>query len=284
MSASSLSAAKQVKCISSFSEAEILSGITNLNNGDQKTFEKLTKQLLKHLETVDTSKVSLPKKKKAAPTIKELLQEVLNTIHNALSEYEESDQIDEIELDFTIGVKYDELSFDAICIQHEKLKRNSNNVDLVRLLLFSEKGRMYDTLHRSVETWNNFCKNQKICKTTATRYIHFYELVNVYPRLIICKINFETMMRLTKELLKHIEEDCDLKARLQLPLRTTFIRADIKIEPEMLPQGGSLPVQQLAKGVEWNGGWEHSDIIIERKEHVVSSLSDDELIQELLDL
>jgi hypothetical protein len=64
MSASSLSAAQRIKCISSFSEAEILIAITNLKNEDQKACEKLTKQLIQNLEAANIPKVSLPKKRR----------------------------------------------------------------------------------------------------------------------------------------------------------------------------------------------------------------------------
>jgi hypothetical protein len=140
---------------------------------------------------------------------------------------------------------------------------------------------MYDYLKTSAKhgTWKYICRQLGLCPPTANRYIDFYLLTRAYPRLLICRINFEAIMHLHNELTNHIDKDSDLATRLRVPLRTTHIQANIEIDPETLPQGEPSAIRQLSKNVDWNGGWEIRDGIIEKKQDVMdesfSSRSDD---------
>jgi hypothetical protein len=142
---------------------------------------------------------------------------------------------------------------------------------------------MYDTLKDSARhgTWKDICRQLGICESTVSRYIEFYLLIHAYPRLLICHITFETIMYLYKGLMKHIDNDNDLAARLGAPLRTTYIKANIEIDPETLPRDGPHPIRELPNNVDWNGGWEIGDDIIEKKQDAIDESSSNHSNEEI---
>jgi hypothetical protein len=134
---------------------------------------------------------------------------------------------------------------------------------------------MYDYLKTSAKhgTWKYICRQLGLCPLTANRYIDFYLLTSAYPRLLICRINFEAIMRLHNRLTSHIDNDSDLATRLRAPLRTTSIKANVELDPETFPQGEPSAIQQQPKNVDWNGGWEIRDGIIEKKQDAMDESS-----------
>jgi hypothetical protein len=130
---SSLSAAKNIKCLAGFTEAEILTGILQMEQDDQTTISKVTQKLIQNMKTIDTTKVSVGKKRKLIASPEEMLPEVLIRINKALDEYERSDKIDKIVIDFEVGVNYDEKSLEEIHLLHQNLIRNTLAVDSIKL-------------------------------------------------------------------------------------------------------------------------------------------------------
>ena len=98
----------------------------------------------------------------------------------------------------------------------------------VQLLTYWERGFMYDQLkYRYRGDWINICRNElNVCSQTANRYISFYELVGVYPRLIICDLPFETIMYCKTDIVDELERDMDLGMRFKAPLREINIQAN----------------------------------------------------------
>jgi hypothetical protein len=86
------------------------------------------------MKTIDTTKVSVGKKRKLIVTPEEMLSEVLIKIERALNEYE-SAEIDKIDIDLEVGVNYAEKSWEELRHLHEKLTRNMNGVDYIKLLI-----------------------------------------------------------------------------------------------------------------------------------------------------
>jgi flagellar hook-basal body complex protein FliE len=133
---SALSAAKNIKCIAGFTESEILSGISQMKDEEQTTISKVTQQLIQRMKKIDTTKVSAKKKRKLDATPEEMLFEVLIKMNKALDEYDRSDKIDRIAIDFKVGVSYDGKSLKEICLVHQNLMSNTFKVDHIRLLIF----------------------------------------------------------------------------------------------------------------------------------------------------
>jgi len=68
-----------------------------------------------------------------------------------------------------------------------------------------------------------------ICSRTANKYIPFYELLVVYPRIIICDIAFETIMYCKENIVEELRGDYELRIRFQVPLRDIQIYVDMEI-------------------------------------------------------
>ena len=75
------------------------------------------------------------------------------------------------------------------------------------------------------------CRDElKICSQTANRYISFYELVGVYPRIVICDLTFDTIMYCKMAIIDELEKDEDLGVHFRTPLHEVSIQASMNIE------------------------------------------------------
>ena len=64
---------------------------------------------------------------------------------------------------------------------------------MIQLLSYLERGSMYSQLKKLDQgQWMAICKNElNVCSRTVNRYVGFYELAAVYPRIIVCDIAFD---------------------------------------------------------------------------------------------
>ena len=129
-----------------------------------------------------------------------------------------------------------------------------------------ERGRLYAYLKNNKQQFGAFsqvCSALGLSRQTAYRYIDLYRIVNAFPRLMVCDVPFETIVKLGKRLLEHMNGDLDLAARLSAPLRTTHIRADGAVfSAGKLPGGGVItPAELLTQGYTWDAGWQLSDLL-----------------------
>ena len=92
---SSLTAAKYLKHLTRFSESEIMEGVGKFSQKEQETIEKLAKRLSGNLETVDTTKLKRPAKKRKRATDEEIFVQMLAGIEYSLCLYESEDHVDE---------------------------------------------------------------------------------------------------------------------------------------------------------------------------------------------
>jgi len=87
----------------------------------------------------------------------------------------------------------------------------------------------------------NVYREANICSRTANRYIQLYELIAVYPRVVICDIAFETIMYCKDDIIKELASDPELGIRFKVPLR------DIKIYVDMDIDGGNCHALRMMK-------------------------------------
>ena len=277
---SSLTSAKHLKCLASYTESEILAGVSLMSEDDREAIHGISQRLVNSLESVDRTRIKVIRIKRKRATNQELLVEVLLKINQNLASYEKSDKVDKWIIHFEVGVLYESLSIDDIINVHRSLIKSSLHVEQTRLLIYAERGRLYDNLKFSDKwsrKWKALCKDLDICSYTAKRYIDFYRITNAFPRLLICDVNFETIMLLYSELSNYLnaQENQQLKIRLQQPLRNTIINSDMVIAAEKLPHGGDPPTRSLSQDADWNAAWELSDIIIKKPDTDSNSHDDD---------
>ena len=284
MACSSLNSAKYLKILSRYGEAELLSGLTLLKDDDQSQLAVITQKLHKAMGEIDSASISSkPKtKKRKIVTKQDLLEELLKKAEVALTQYEQTHcKKDVWRIDFEVGVDYSNLDFEDILNKHKKLIQSSLHAEQIKLLIYSERGRLYENLKFSEKwrkQWRSLCKELDVCHVTANRYIDYFRITNAYPRIMICNIKFETTMHLFSELEVHLskKENYDLRSRLAQPLRTTSIKSKMTVLPDKLPNGGPQPTRLLSESSEWNAGWEVSDDIISRNDNTTESSSDEE--------
>jgi len=272
MASKSLQSAKRIKVVASYSEAEILSVLSELKVEDQAALQKISAEVLTRLKNVDTTKVEKPKSKKKLPVVtkEQKLSTAIAKITQALEKYESSAVRREVwKIKFSVGVNYEEHSECEIKTFHKELVSSSSYADGVKLLSFAERGRLYDFLKFSeerVSSWQEYCIDFGICSKTANRYIDFSRIVKAYPRLLICGLSFETIMSLYHLLYQYLRVTPNLGDRLAEPLRTTTIDSQMIITSKKLPCGGQPPETLLAENADWGPGWNIVDEITESQE------------------
>ena len=115
-----------------------------------------------------------------------------------------------------------------------RLKRADQAARKISLLSYMERGWMYTQLKERIPTdgqsWMDICKELGVCSRTVNRYILFYEISSVYPRIIICNIAFETLMYCKDEIANELYNNWGLGVRFRVPLRNVEIRGNIQFD------------------------------------------------------
>jgi len=137
----------------------------------------------------------------------------------------------------------------------------------VQLLTYLERGSLYRYIKKTAYpgNWINFCTQELgVALQTVNKYIQFFELVGTYPRIIICKIPFKTIMFCRNEVTDMLRIDNNLALRFAAPLPEIQITGNIFFEQECLPTNDSMAtVGRKPHGDEWNAGWQISDEILD---------------------
>lgn len=98
-------------------------------------------------------------------------------------------------------------------------------------------------------------------RRTAERYIDLYNLLYYYPRLAVCKLSMEAILRFKEMLLQEIAIDYNLAARLAEPLFATQIQLNVNITEEQAATAGH--VELLTEKSKLQGGWNTEDTIVD---------------------
>jgi hypothetical protein len=261
----SLKLAQRFKVIGAYTEAQILSVTANLSAEEKTSAEETTKQIMKRLRNVDTSSMEQPKTKKLRKiTAVQKLGSIIGRIENALGKYESSADVDNWKIKFRVGVKYERLRTTARLITfHRQLLKSAVHSEQVKLLISSERGRLYDYVKYADDyagRWEDLCKELGVCCRSADRYIDFSRIVSGLPRLIICNLSFETIVGSYKELHDYLNENDSLRDRLAQPLKEIRIQQVSVFTADGLPTGdSSCPTELLSADADWSAAWQITD-------------------------
>jgi len=192
---------------------------------------------------------------------------LLDKIDAALTAYEEDDSIDKWSIEFAYGIDYKNITRQTELIAfHKTLDAAALSCRKMGLLIKYEKGRLYhETIYQS-DVWGTMsiaCRALSVCKKTIQRYIHFYEIVNCFPRILITGLPFDTILHYFKKLSFQFHTYKNLHTRLQVALKeTNIVAADITIFPPDSPSSPKTPptIPNL-NAREWMPGWEERDIL-----------------------
>jgi len=127
-----------------------------------------------------------------------------------------------------------------------------------------ERGWMYVQLKARItadESWMDICKELGVCSRTANRYITLFDMSSMYPRIIICDINFETLMYCKDEITSALYNNWELGVRFRVPLRNVEIRGNIQFDGEAFPRHDTDDEEDVSADAEndWNAGWDIVD-------------------------
>ena len=255
---------KILKNIGRYSEAEISDAVHGTLDAQSKA------NLKQHIKQINdrlhgTPSVDVPRKQK---TKKKVTKEqkfiiLISKIRTNLQTYCASAALDSWNVDFTINVDYLAQTLAAIVAHHQQLVNSTSNLNKTHLLISFERGRMYEMLKYSAHTfgdWKTIAPQLQICSTTANRYIDFYRLIKVYPRLLVCNMSFSTLMSSAKQVLDYLQIDTDLAAQLRFQLRATRIAG--RQFANCIPIGGDIP-ELMTAHLDWSAGWNLGDELIE---------------------
>jgi len=153
--ASSLNSAKYLKYLSKYGESEIIIGLNSLSTDEQKALLDISGKLYKSVSQIESVAFESKSKVKKLKTIskKDLCKEVMMKIEGRLSDYEGSNKVDKWIIDFEVGLNYDSLSLEQIIQKHCKFLQSCLHVGEIQLLMYSERGRLYNNLKYS-DQWS----------------------------------------------------------------------------------------------------------------------------------
>ena len=171
------------------------------------------------------------------------------------------------DIGFAVGEHYGNKTFEQLRIIHDKLINAGASAEKLRLLNFVERGRLYDFLKNSYGRhgeWSDVCKALDVCRRTVDRYIDFLNIINAYPRLIVCELSFETIMTVYKQLNGYMNTHDSLSARLKMSLKQTRLCGGGIFSSRRMSGGGDdntqeAPQQLQSEGASWDPAWQLAD-------------------------
>lgn len=285
MERKSLMSAKRLKSVGSYTEAEILSVLGEFTDAEKQQLHGISQKMIAKLRNVDTTQVDRPKKKAKFQVVTKMqrLANIIPKIEQAVDKYARSDTVEVWKIKFHVGVDYEKKSLDQIKELHEMMIESGVSAEQTKLIIYAERGRLYDTLKFSntwSRRWDELCIQLNICPKTASRCIDFWRIVSAFPRLLICQLSLETIVSLYKELFDHFNANPNLADKLKQPLRESYIKAGMRLRSTRMPSGGEPPNELLSEGADWAPAWDIADEIIHNREQAKTELDFEEATED----
>lgn len=219
-----------IKKITAFSEDAIEQCMTRVFKPEEKEiYVKLSKTLLEGLEACKKPAVKrkLNTGKATLPSAEEVFNDkILPQIKNKLEVYEK-DLVNGLSHTLTTNLSefhkdYSKLSLQELLQADENILKQERTIGAMNLIVKFYRGMLYMTFYNqalsenppTLEQW--FQKNLNINYDTAMRYITFACLIRRFPRLIVCELSFEQLLKHREILKKHLTIDDDLNAKLSI--------------------------------------------------------------------
>jgi hypothetical protein len=242
---------KKLTSLSKADEVDIYASLTrNMTTAQAKDLNRL-------LQTIGEP---LRKEKKASKfkhvvSRKERLSALIGKINSSLGEYDSNDNIQQWNVDVSTSMEFNPLDEKQLVDYHNRLMDSYNSLNNIKLIIHYERGRFYSFIRNKLHgEWLTFCKDVlKVCRQTANCHIDFFNVIATYPRLVICKIPFESIMSYKKELLDIFNrKDNDLAERLKMPLKEVNIHTAVEI-PQFVGKNDDICLEYEG---DMAAGWE----------------------------
>jgi len=104
-----------------------------------------------------------------------------------------------------------------------------------------------------------FVNELGVCRRTVECYIDFFQIMSMYPRLLVCELSLEAIMIVHKMLAEYIECHESLAHRLKLPLKQIRIQGGGVFSSPRLPGGSEASEVPESLSADWDPLWAISD-------------------------
>ncbi len=147
-------------------------------------------------------------------------------------------------------------------LHNEILKKETASTEL-HLIACYERGKFYSLLKNSHKNWETFCVNHlNLCSRSIKRYVDFFHLCSVYPRLVVCGLTMTEIMMNRAKLVDKIENNPTLSQGLKQEFRT------IKVEQSLIPswsRSSSMEIEWQCdeREITWASDWQFQDVLEE---------------------
>jgi len=109
--------------------------------------------------------------------------------------------------------------------------------------------------------WSDVCHELNICRRTVDRYVDFFHIMSMYPRLLVYQLSFEAIMTVYKMLQEYLQSHENLADRLQQPLKQVRVGGEAIFSSRRLPGGRGSDASELPENLsaDWDPLWATSD-------------------------
>ena len=227
--------AKKIKKLGSRQEA-VLAGVADQLTEEEKA--NITIALGKMDQLSNNIKIEDDKPTNQTTSGAPNFEAFFSTFRNELHAYEESDRMDSLMfssgeyLQFKTSLydSFDPMYYKRFISQIYKFEGQANRV---LLFLAADRGFIYskmkeDCLLKNI-TWREYLAGQKLSYTTVNNHIQFYDLVELYPRVLISGATKTEWFKFTNQFKGAIKDDESMKTRLAVSLKE-FLEQDGSFE------------------------------------------------------
>lgn len=199
--------AESIKILSRFSQDAIDLAIkTTFSAEQQDSYEKLTKQLTQTLGEKEKSQTKTSKQ----PTDSELFKMyVVPCIIENISRFEK-DELSGKSLNICLSIPdiVDDMNLLQLKEAHCKIVKEENQLELYGLIIRFIRGCIYHKMYIMCEDENrNFRELLRELGTpypTAVRFMAYCTIINKFPRLIVCGLNFSQICKYKNQLTNYL--------------------------------------------------------------------------------
>ena len=210
-----------VKKLGKYSEDAILQSLSRggVSIGD---INKLLEPALKLLESQDKEKIVKPKASSAADVF---TNNVLPDICKDLEEYERNiltKPVVQVSIDFAFDDNFTNMSLSQMKKMHVIIVDREDKIGTLDKYIKYVRGKLYEEAYRYImqgedrNEYEFFEREFGVSYRTASRYMSFALLIQKWPRLLITRITFWQLLKHSNRFQKHLKNDQDMSARLEV--------------------------------------------------------------------
>ena len=215
-------AVKQVKMLGRKDDTAIALTLRQLSE------DSLTKlnSLLETIDVIELEKETKQKEKKGESKEEVFGSRILPQIRHCANLYLSSPKLDDFSLDIQSYITFSNKLRGGQLFEKnaeellEYIDRVETNTQRFLLMVVSDKGFIFNGIRKRMGSeFEMDVKRQGYSYKTIVNYINLYELLELYPILMVCGLTTTELYTYRVMLLKHLDHDHDLDSKLRQHLK-----------------------------------------------------------------